>query len=184
MPTRQGGNLPNQASTWARRSERRTTIAPCRSTPCTWNTVLARSRPIVLTSPMDGSRPLVATTQLWHTDAVRGPSTPSWPDFDPAISGRTVGVDGPRTASVCAKMRSLQISTKGAVRGPDYSHWHGYVEANLSAAWGGPLRARGSAQEASAQGGSGAFCCPGTDGCWDRGVWRLAFLGRRADPGL
>jgi hypothetical protein len=33
----------------ARRSARRTVTAPLASTPCTWNTVLARSRPIVLT---------------------------------------------------------------------------------------------------------------------------------------
>ena len=47
------------------------------STLCTWKTFFARSKPIVLTSLMDGSRPLVSlTTQLWHIDAVRGPSTP------------------------------------------------------------------------------------------------------------
>src|ERR1700675_4627380 len=36
----------------------------------------------------------------------------------------------------CARMRLLQISDKGAVRGPDYPHWNGYVEAYFSAAWG------------------------------------------------
>jgi hypothetical protein len=36
----------------------------------------------------------------------------------------------------CARMRLLQISDKGAVRGPDYPHWNGYVEAFFSAAWG------------------------------------------------
>jgi glyoxylate carboligase len=35
---------------------------------------------IVVTSFMDGSCPVaLSTTQLWHTDAVRGPSTPSGP---------------------------------------------------------------------------------------------------------
>jgi len=38
-------------------------------------------------------------------------------------------VDGPLTASRCARMRLLQISDKGAVREPDYPHWNGYVEA-------------------------------------------------------
>src|SRR5262249_44935714 len=33
----------------------RITTAPAPSTPCTWNTDFAISRPIVLTSPMDGS---------------------------------------------------------------------------------------------------------------------------------
>src|SRR6202166_4784644 len=36
----------------------------------------------------------------------------------------------------CARMRLLQISDKGAVRGPDYPRWNGYVEAYFSAAWG------------------------------------------------
>jgi hypothetical protein len=36
----------------------------------------------------------------------------------------------------CARMRLLEISDKGAVRGPDYPNWNGYVEAFFSAAWG------------------------------------------------
>jgi hypothetical protein len=36
----------------------------------------------------------------------------------------------------CARMRLLQISDKGAVRGADYPNWNGYVEAYFSAAWG------------------------------------------------
>jgi hypothetical protein len=78
IPIRHGGSWAKYAKTRARRSARQTTVSPTASTPCTWNTFFARSRPIVLTSLMDGSRPLVSlTTQLWHIDAVRGPSTPS-----------------------------------------------------------------------------------------------------------
>jgi hypothetical protein len=39
----------------------------------TWKTFFARSRPIVVISPMDGSR----SPPSWHVDTVRGPSTPS-----------------------------------------------------------------------------------------------------------
>src|SRR4029453_626780 len=41
---------------------RRTTVSPAASTPCTWKTFFARSKPIVLASLMDGSRPLVSLT--------------------------------------------------------------------------------------------------------------------------
>src|ERR1700682_3240796 len=58
----------------------------------------------------------------------------------------------------CARMRLLQISDKGAVRGPDYPHWNGYVEAFFSAARGGCGRAAGVAQEAAAPRGAGVFC--------------------------
>src|SRR6476661_2885059 len=44
------------------------------------------------------------------------------------------GVDGPLRHQ-CARMRLLQISDKEAVRGTDYPHWHGYVEAYFSVAW-------------------------------------------------
>src|SRR5579864_9086670 len=46
-----------------------------------------------------------------------------------------VGVDGPRRHR-CARMRSLQISDKGAVRGQDYPHWHRYVQECFCAARG------------------------------------------------
>src|SRR5208282_6236897 len=79
MPIRQGGSLPNQPSTWPRRRLRRTTVSPDPSIPCTSKTFFARSRPIVLICFMDGSCCWCSITQLWHIDAVRGPSTPSWP---------------------------------------------------------------------------------------------------------
>src|SRR6185369_3583426 len=78
MPTRHGDSLANHVTTVPRRKLRRTTTSPHRLTPCTWNTRFARSRPIVLISSMDGSLKLDNyAAQLWHIDAVRGPSTPS-----------------------------------------------------------------------------------------------------------
>src|SRR5262245_1893445 len=62
----------------------RITTAPTASTPCTWNTDFAISRPIVLTSPMDGSPQcgLLDATTLWHFDASeRAPSTASLADI-------------------------------------------------------------------------------------------------------
>src|SRR5882757_8937595 len=72
--------------------------------------------------------------------------------------GRGVWCGRPPTASVCARMRLLQISDKGAVREPDYPNWNGYVEAFFSATRGGFRRAAGAAQEAAAQPGIGVFC--------------------------
>src|SRR4030095_11371864 len=81
MPTRQGASLPKYANTCERRSVRRTKTSPAPSTPCTWKTFFAKTSPIVLTLFMDGLRSLVlAITQPWHIDAVRGPSTPSMTD--------------------------------------------------------------------------------------------------------
>src|SRR5262245_21942599 len=47
--------------------------------------------------------------------------------------GDTVGVDGPRRHR-CARMRSLEISNKGAVRDEDYPHWYGHVQECFRAA--------------------------------------------------
>src|SRR5262245_37495932 len=66
----------------------RITTAPTASTPCTWNTDFAISRPIVLTSPMDGSPQcgLLDATTLWHFDAAeRAPSTASKADICGAL---------------------------------------------------------------------------------------------------
>src|SRR5262245_3916342 len=49
MPTRQGGTLPKNSMICLRRSCRLTTTWPALSTPCNWNTFLARSTPMVLT---------------------------------------------------------------------------------------------------------------------------------------
>src|SRR5271167_270213 len=49
MPTRQGGILLKKSMTCLRRNWRVMTTLPALSTPCTWNTFLARSTPMVLT---------------------------------------------------------------------------------------------------------------------------------------
>src|SRR5207249_3478100 len=56
---RQGGNLAKNARTCLRRTARRSLTTPDASTPCTGKTFLAKSTPIVVTSAMDGSCPLV-----------------------------------------------------------------------------------------------------------------------------
>src|ERR1700730_12053101 len=76
-------------------------------------------------------------------------------------------------------MRLLQISDKGAVRGPDYPYWNGYVEAYSFAAWGGYIRAAGVEQEASAQRGFGVFCQAAPNRYRDGGLRRGALLGAR-----
>src|SRR6185295_18345051 len=71
IPTKQGGNFSKNGNTWRRRSWRRTTTAPSASTPWTWNTDLARSTPIVITSPIGWLPCHVVTTATtsWHSDA-------------------------------------------------------------------------------------------------------------------
>src|SRR3954466_9680802 len=55
MATRQRGWAAKKASTGSRRSLLRNRIAPGALAPCAWNTFLARSNPIVLTSVTDAS---------------------------------------------------------------------------------------------------------------------------------
>src|SRR5258708_21306269 len=67
---RHGGSSPKYSNTFARLTRLRITTAPATSTPCTWNTDFAISRPIVLTSPMDGS-PQRGLLQRNHPMALR-----------------------------------------------------------------------------------------------------------------
>src|SRR5580704_15327178 len=87
MPTTLDGKVEKNSKTLARLTRLRITTAPSTSTPWTWNTDFAISRPIVLTSPMDGSPhsgSLNATT-LWHIDAVEwAPSTASIASVGPS----------------------------------------------------------------------------------------------------
>src|ERR1700750_852675 len=71
----------------------------------------------------------------------------------------------------------VEISDKGAVRGPDYPHWNGYVEAFFSVARGRCRRAAGVAPEAAAQWWGGIFRQATADGDRDGGLRRFAFLG-------
>jgi hypothetical protein len=52
MPTRQGDSFSKNGISFARVSRRWTTTWPSASTPCTWNTDFAMSKPTVTTSPM------------------------------------------------------------------------------------------------------------------------------------
>src|ERR1700704_2298247 len=81
--TTQPGSLAKNFSTSPRRNCRLSTSPPAASTPCTWKTCLAMSRPIVIILSMDGSLlvAFIQTTTLWHFDASeQGPSTTSWRD--------------------------------------------------------------------------------------------------------
>src|SRR6516165_1678309 len=73
MPTKQGGRALKNASTSDRCSFRRNTALPAASTPCSWRTRLAMSKPTVVISIVDGSFSLLhSTARVWHIDAVRG----------------------------------------------------------------------------------------------------------------
>src|SRR5215470_15707473 len=73
MPTKQGGRALKNASTSDRCSFRRNTALPAASTPCSWKTRLAMSKPTVVISIVDGSfSSLHSTARAWHSDAVRG----------------------------------------------------------------------------------------------------------------
>src|ERR1700741_4290180 len=73
MPTKQGGKALKNASTSDRCSFRRNTALPAASTPCSWKTRLAMSKPTVVISIVDGSFcSLHSTARAWHIDAVRG----------------------------------------------------------------------------------------------------------------
>src|SRR6516225_6913217 len=73
MPTKQGGRALKKASTSDRCSFRRNTALPAASTPCSWKTRLAMSKPTVVIFMVDGSfSSLHSTARAWHIDAVRG----------------------------------------------------------------------------------------------------------------
>src|SRR3954451_13030914 len=78
MPTRQRGCAAKKASTGSRRSLLRNRTAPEALAPCAWNTFLARSNPIVLTSVTDASLQGLLTPPLWHLDAVGGRPLHHW----------------------------------------------------------------------------------------------------------
>jgi hypothetical protein len=70
MPTKHRGRSAKNSNIFARLTRLRITTAPVSSTPWTWNTDFAISRPIVLTSPMDGS-PQSGLLQRNHPMALR-----------------------------------------------------------------------------------------------------------------
>src|SRR5215204_1499352 len=78
MATRQRGWPAKNVSTCSRLSFLRNTTAPDALAPCAWNTCLARSKPIVLTSSMDASLRWSSTPPPWHVDAVGGRPPHHW----------------------------------------------------------------------------------------------------------
>src|SRR3954469_14067999 len=79
MATRQRGCAAKKASTGSRRSFLRNRIAPEALAACAWNTFLARSNPIVLTSVTDASLQVAVNTTTLARRCRRGASTPSQP---------------------------------------------------------------------------------------------------------
>src|SRR3954465_3746594 len=77
MATRQRGCAAKKASTCSRRSFLRNRIAPEALAACAWNTFLARSNPIVLTSVTDASFQVAVNTTTLARRCRRGASTPS-----------------------------------------------------------------------------------------------------------
>src|SRR3954449_1060042 len=77
MATRQRGCAAKKASTGSRRSLLRNRIAPEALAACAWNTFLARSNPIVLTSVTDASLKVAVNTTTLAPRCRRGASTPS-----------------------------------------------------------------------------------------------------------
>src|SRR4051812_30700417 len=77
MATRQRGCAAKKASTCSRRSFLRNRTAPEALAACAWNTFLARSNPIVLTSVTDASLQVAVNTTTLARRCRRGASTPS-----------------------------------------------------------------------------------------------------------
>src|SRR6516164_11712214 len=103
MPTKQGGRALKNASTSDRCSFRSNIALPAPSTPCSWKTRLAMSKPIVVISMVDGSFcSLHLTARAWHIAAVRGSSTASCMDDPVGDIGRIarphLGADRPAGA--------------------------------------------------------------------------------------
>src|ERR1700722_1635507 len=83
MPTRHGGSFSKKASTLRRLNWRRIATWPAASTPCTWKTDLAMSKPIVVIVCMARSSESWEPQQRphpWHRCAVEEPSTASTTD--------------------------------------------------------------------------------------------------------
>src|SRR5829696_7099873 len=92
MATRQRGWPAKNVSTCSRLSFLRNTTAPDTLAPCAWNTCLARSRPIVLTSSTDASLRWSSNTTTLARRCCRGASTPSLEDDD--VPGRLAARPG------------------------------------------------------------------------------------------
>src|SRR5580693_2301911 len=92
---------------------------------------------------------------------------------------KAVGVDGPRTASMC-QSEVVGSYSKGAVHGRDYTHFHRHVEECFSAARGERGRGGGASPSAAASTGGGVLQQAAADEDCVGGVWWIASLGAGA----
>src|SRR5262249_47426500 len=97
-------------------------------------TCFAKSNPIVVTSPMDGShRCRFDQTAVWHSDAARGPSTPSLDhlvgereharrDFEAERLGR-LEVYATSRHMQCSKLEAIRPTRRGGPAALGYAAW-------------------------------------------------------------
>ena len=111
MPIRHGGSFSKNGKTRDRRSWRRITTVPSSSTPWTWKTFFARSRPIVVTSILGGS-PIggYQTTSMAHCDAGGG-AVHSITRRPQAFSSPTSGSE--RRADIKRRSSEIRVSSSG-----------------------------------------------------------------------
>jgi len=86
------------------------------------------------------------------------------------------GVDGPLRHQLCQN-ELLQISDKGAVRGPDYPNGMD-TSKHIFSCMGLMLPSSGVAQEAAAQPGAVVFCEVAADRYRNGGVWAAHYWAR------
>src|SRR5262249_30640833 len=98
----------------------RITTAPAPSTPCTWNTDFAISRPIVLTSPMDGS-PQCGLLRQNHPMALLMPQSGRRPQHQKPTYAVQKGMSAlPPKADMCGANRNVRFGQKRTCK-LDYS---------------------------------------------------------------
>src|SRR5262249_52404824 len=88
------------------------TTAPAPSTPCTWNTDFAISRPIVLTSPMDGA-PQCGLLRQNHPMALLMPQSGRRPQHQKQTKRQVRVMSAlPPKADMCAATRDVRYGPK------------------------------------------------------------------------
>src|SRR4051812_21734723 len=95
MATRQRGCAAKKASTGSRRSFLRNTTAPEALAPCAWNTFLARSNPIVLTSVTEASLQVAGNTTTLAPRCRRGRPFHHWKTTTVVAGLRLTGMTAP-----------------------------------------------------------------------------------------
>jgi len=125
---------------------------------------------LVETCKMLGHNPYAYIADVLARITARA-DTDSIDDLLPCWGGRLP------TASRCARVSALQDSIKGAARGANYPHRHGYVKERFSTAWrrcSGEARA---SQEADTPRNGSFFREAATHHCRHRGMRQLTSLG-------